>query len=187
MSSSSYADFHKQADDAGALGDPILPADEYVGRVVSVKITSANGDKKIGVRLEITQGPLAGKKVTSWLNLKKAKPTVTAIFFNTANKFGMGKEFWFRTPAPTDSEVESHFSNKAVRFTTTEPSYFNGKASQFVNVQEVLNSNPTALVGAAAVAAVTPVAPAHAVVATGAGLQPPAAFNPLGGPVAQAG
>lgn len=187
MSSSSYADFYELAEkegnlNAGGGATELLPEDLYTGRVFNVKHTPKADGKKIGLQVEITEGPLAGKKLWANLQFSKGKPKGVTAFFITAEKFGMTKEFFFRTPAPTDAEITNNINGKTITVKVTHGEW-NNQPQQYGNVDSVVGGGLIPGV-VAPVAPVAPVGIVPASVPTPVSVQP--AFNPLGGPVQQA-
>lgn len=183
MSSSSYADFYDAAEKEGNLNaggsSELLPAGQYNGVVEQVKIDTPADGKKFGLRVRITEGPLAGKSAWANLNLKKNNPRGATAFFISCEKFGLTKDFFFRSPAPTDNEVASFFKDVPVTIEITHREW-NDKTVQdgrIVSVNKAVGV-PTAPV--APVPQVAPPLPAQESVTVAVAAP---SYNPLGAPI----
>lgn len=171
MTTSSYADLYSTAEAEGNLNkgggsSEQVPAGPYNGVVTFVSYDKQPVDgKKFGLRIEISEGPLAGKTVWANVGMSKKHPKSATAFFITAEKFGLSREFFFRTPPPSDREVAGFFKDVPV---TVEISHrdWNGKTVQDGRITSVNKSQPTIGSGPS-----VPTPPA------------PPAFNPLGGPI----
>lgn len=183
MSSSSYAEFYDAAEKQGNLNaggaSEHLPSGQYNGVVEYVKIDTTAGGKKFGLRVRVTEGPLAGK--TAWANvdLKKGNPRAATAFFITCEKFGLTKDFFFRSPAPTDNEVAAFFKDVPVTIELTHGEW-NDKPQQYGKVVSVNKAAGVPTAPVAPVPQVAPPVPAQESVTVAVAAP---SYNPLGAPI----
>lgn len=121
MANMSFDDLYEQAVKEGGLGTSgpgdLLPEGKgYFGTVTGGKIYLGDGKKEWKLDVTVVGVDHGGKIVHPKMAILQTQPKVTAAFFITSAKFGMDRDFFHRTPKPSDQEILDRIIGKDIQF-----------------------------------------------------------------------
>lgn len=167
------------ADEAGIGTD--LPDGQYEAKVIDTNVGQTQGTPpkpQIGVFLEVTVGPYAGKRFWSNLTLTRDNPKAVAMFVLNAKRFGVPESFFTRA-ATMDEMAATIKAAEVVGIATLDHRIWNGTARLNVkSFKPSVGAIPGAPVAAPAVAAGVVPAPVSVPGAAPVSTSAPAAVPP---------
>lgn len=87
--------FNQAIQDAKSVSFEALPIGEYRIRIIeSSATTSQSGKPMIKVKMEVTEGPYAPRKVFNQFTLTLENPNAVSIFFRHMKAFGLDEQFF---------------------------------------------------------------------------------------------
>lgn len=154
MTTVDWASLMQQAQTAAAA----LPVGDYNMLVANCTATSSkNGKPMFKAKLQVEDGPHAGRSMTNNFNLTLDNPVALRIFFRQMNSFGLDSNFFAQNP--TYEQIAAMLVGRRARISVTIEKWQGEDQNRISAIGPALGSVPTGVSPVGAVPGVPGVAP----------------------------